>query len=137
MHAVDRIAWKAFEEAVREHGLGASPAFLGRLEDRLHCAGKISVLRQLPRSPKQHGDKAVMAASMHAARIGQGIGETRLLGQREGVHVGAQADSSSAGGAPARSLPLDEFSSLENAIDTRLSFRPFVNMFGFHSFKRR
>jgi hypothetical protein len=94
MHAVDRIAWKALEEAVREHSLGASPAFFGGLEDQVYCASEIFVLGQLPCSPKQHCGVAIMAASMHAARIHRCIGETRLLGQREGVHVGAQADSS-------------------------------------------
>lgn len=68
MHAVNCIAWKALEEAVREHG-SAAPTFLGGLEDQVPCAGEISVLGQLPSGPKQHGRMAVMAASMHAARI--------------------------------------------------------------------
>jgi hypothetical protein len=74
MHAVDRIAWKAFEEAVREHGLGASRPFSAGWKIGCTVPGKISVLRQLSCSPKQHGGTAVMAASMHAARIGRGIG---------------------------------------------------------------
>jgi hypothetical protein len=46
----------------------------------------------MPGGPQQHGGVAVMAAGMHGARGGRGIGCPGSLLDRQRVHVGAQHD---------------------------------------------
>jgi len=92
MQPVDRIAGEAFEQPVGEHGVGAAAALLRRLEDHDRGAGEIRVLGEIARRAEQHRGVAVMAAGMHLARIGRGIGQPGQLLQRQAVHVGAQAD---------------------------------------------
>ena len=96
VEAVDLVAGKALEQPVGDHRAGAAQALLGRLEDEQGRAVEVAGLGEVARRAEQHGGVAVMAAGVHLARHRRAIGQVGLLLDRQGVHVGAQAD------APAR-----------------------------------
>ena len=92
MHAVDRVAGKALEQIVLQHGQRAADAFLAGLEDEVHRAVEVARLRQVARGAEQHRGVAVMAAGVHLAVVAAAIREVVGLVDRQRVHVGAQAD---------------------------------------------
>ncbi|KMO22136.1 hypothetical protein QR78_07570 [Methylobacterium indicum] len=93
MQSIDSITWKALEQAIFQHGARAAATFLGGLKYKLNCAVELRMLRQIASGAKQHGDMPIMAAGVHDASDLGGVGETCLLMDRQGVHVGAQTDS--------------------------------------------
>ena len=69
VHAVDGIHGKLAEQAVCYHFARAGAAFFGRLEDQVHGAVEMAVLRQVMGGTEQHGRVAVVAAGVHLARV--------------------------------------------------------------------
>ncbi|CFW40320.1 Uncharacterised protein [Bordetella pertussis] len=96
VQGVDRVAGKRIEEPVVDHRLGAAAPFLRRLEDQYGRAIEIAGLRKILRRPDQHRRVAVMAATMHQARFRRFVPEIVVLGHRQRVHVGTQADHAAA-----------------------------------------
>ena len=92
VHGEDRFAGEALKQAVFHHLQRAAAAFFGRLEDQVQRAVEVAVLRQVVRGGQQHGGVAVVAAGVHHAVFAAGPGGAGGLGDRQGVHVGAQAD---------------------------------------------
>jgi len=94
---VELVAGKALEQAFRDHPARTAEPFLGGLEDQ-HCrAGEVARRREIAGGAEQDRGMAVMAAGMHLAGIARGIGQVRGLGDRQRIHVGAQADAALAG----------------------------------------
>ena len=102
MQPVDRVARETIEQPIRQHGERAASAFLGGLEDQVQGAAEIGVLGEVPSGTEQHCGVAVVAAGMHLAGNGRGVGRAGLFVDRQGIHVGAQPD-----GALARTPPDD------------------------------
>ncbi len=69
--AEHRIDGEAVEEPVRDHCLGASAAFLSRLEDEHHGAIEFAVLGQMLGRAEQHRGVSVVAARMHTPGMGR------------------------------------------------------------------
>ena len=92
VHAEHRLAGEELQEAVVEHALGAGQAFFGRLEHQVQVAVEAARRGQVARRGQQHRGVAVVAAGVHLA---EHLARPRLaagLGDRQRVHVGAQAD---------------------------------------------
>ena len=68
---------KTLEQAVGQHPFGAAAGadFLGGLEDQVHGAAEAARASQLARRAQQYGGVAVVAAGVHAARVGAGVGQ--------------------------------------------------------------
>ncbi|KAG1443314.1 hypothetical protein G6F57_018139 [Rhizopus arrhizus] len=98
VHAEHRFHWETLEQAVVDHALGAATAFFGGLEDHVHDAREIAVLRQVLRRGQQHGGVAVMATAVHLAVVARPVVELVFFLHGQGVHVGAQPQ-------PARTRP--------------------------------
>ena len=92
VHAEHRLAGEQLEEAVLEHAPRAGLAFFGRLEHQVQVAVEIARRRQVARRRQQHRGVAVVAAGVHRAQHLAGPGLAAGLGDRQRVHVGAQAD---------------------------------------------
>ncbi len=88
-HGVDR---EALEQPVLDHHRRAAFGLLGRLEDEGHAAVEIRVGGQPARGAEQHRRVAVVAAGVHLPGVPRMVGELVHLDQRQGIHVGAQAD---------------------------------------------
>ena len=91
-HALGR---EALEQALVEHPLAAAVAaadLLGRLKDQVDGAVEAAGLGQVPGRAEQHGGVAVMAAGVHRAGVDRRPGQAGCLLDRQGVHIGAQAD---------------------------------------------
>jgi len=82
---------KQLEEAVLHHLQGAAQAFLGRLEDQVQGAVEGAGLGQAAGGGEQGGGVAVVTAGVHASRVLAGVVEAGALQDRQGVHVGADA----------------------------------------------
>lgn len=84
----------AIEYARADHELGALAVFLAGLENDANLAVDVigHVAQNLQRA-EHHGDMAVVAAGMHAALVDAGELLAGLLGDRQGVDVGAQQDA--------------------------------------------
>jgi hypothetical protein len=96
VHAEHRVAREALEQAVVDHLLRAGAAFLGRLEDEIDGAVERLDLRQVLGRTQQHRGVAIMAARVHLAGVGGGVGKGVGLLDRQRIHVGAQADAAAA-----------------------------------------
>ena len=95
VHAEHGFHGELLEQAFLDHLARAAAAFLGRLEDQVHRAVEVAVLRKMQRRGQQHGRVAVVAAGVHLALVFAGVGEGVELGHGQRVHVGAQANRSS------------------------------------------
>ena len=84
------------EQAVLHHLARAAAAFFGRLEDQVDRAVVVAVLREMLGGGEQHRRVAVVAARVHLAGARAAVREGVLLGDRQRVHVGAQADGARA-----------------------------------------
>ena len=80
------------EQAVLDHLARAAAAFFGRLEDQVDGAVVVAVLREVLGGGQQHRGVAVVAAGVHLAGVRALVREGVVLGDRQRVHVGAQAD---------------------------------------------
>ena len=85
-----------------DHDLAPAAVFFGWLEQQRHAPGKAARFAQVFRGAQQHGDMAVMAAGMHLAGQGGTVVCAGDLINRQGIHIGAQAN----GGT--RPLPVDD-----------------------------
>ena len=84
----------AVEHARADHELGALAVFLAGLEDDADFAVDVvgHMAQDLQRA-EHHGDVAVVAAGVHAAFVDAGELLAGLLGDGQGVDVGAQQDA--------------------------------------------
>ena len=96
VQGVDRIAREAIEQALLDHHARAALAFLGRLEDEMHGAVEAPCARELLRRAEQHRGVAVVPAGVMHARVAARVWRAPELGDRQRVHVGAQADAARA-----------------------------------------
>ena len=92
MHAENRVAREAVEEAVGDHRRTAAEPLFGRLKDQVHGAVEIAGLGEIARRAEQHRRVPVMAAGMHPPVILRAIGEVGRFLDRQAIHVGAQPD---------------------------------------------
>ena len=69
VHAEHRVHRELLEQAVLDHLARAAAAFFGRLEDQVHGAVEIAVLRQVLGRAQQHRGMAVVAAGVHLAGV--------------------------------------------------------------------
>ena len=81
----------AIQCATLYHVLGPALALLRWLEEQAHgaCQLRLSGLEQ-PRRAQQHRHVGVVAAGVHEARAGRGIGQPSVLLDGQAIHVGAQ-----------------------------------------------
>ncbi|CAJ0703161.1 hypothetical protein LMG18102_03900 [Ralstonia mannitolilytica] len=93
MHAEDCVAGEAFEQAVLDHFACAATAFFGWLEDQVNRPAEVAVFRQVMRGAQEHGRVAIVSTRVHFPFMPGAMFELVRLGQRQGVHVGAQADA--------------------------------------------
>ena len=93
MEPVDLVAGEALEEPVGEHRAGAAEPLLGRLEDEHRGAVEGPRLGEVARRAEQHRGVPVMAAGVHLAGLGRGVGKPGRLLDRQRVHVGAKPDA--------------------------------------------
>ena len=100
VQAKNRVARKAFEQTIGNHLLRTAvlARLFGRLKHQVHRALELPCFGQLLRGPHQHGRVAIVAAGVHGACMGTGIGPAGFFLNGQGVHVGAQ------GNAPARTV---------------------------------
>ena len=84
----------AVEDTRADHELGALAVFLAGLEDDADFAVDVvgHMAQDLQRA-EHHGDMAVVAAGVHAALVDAGELFAGLLGDGQGVDVGAQQDA--------------------------------------------
>ena len=99
VHAEHRLHREALEEAVGDHRRRAALALLGGLEDQVDRAVEVAPRGERLGRAEQHGGVAVVAAGVHAAVHGRFVRELVALGDRQRVHVGAQADRAQAAAA--------------------------------------
>ena len=92
VRAEDRLHRESLEQAVLDHFARAAAAFLGWLEDEVDRAVEVAVARQVLRGGEQHGRVAVVTAGVHPAGVLARVGEAVVLGHRQRIDVGAQAD---------------------------------------------
>ena len=92
VHAVDGLHGELLEQTITNHLARTAAALFCRLEDEVHRAVKVLVLGEVLRRSQQHGHMAVVAASVHLARVLAGVGELVELLHGQRVHVRAQAN---------------------------------------------
>ena len=92
VHPEHLLDAEALHQAVLHHLPPAAAALLGRLEDHHRVAGEIACLSQIARGAKQHGHMAVMTTGMHLPGHRRLVGDVGRLKDRQGIHIGAQAD---------------------------------------------
>ena len=81
------------EEPLVEHVLRAAVALLAGLEHEEHPTRQLRPsIDEQPRRAQQHRDVGVVAAGVHRPVDLGGEVEPSVLGQRQGVHVGAEED---------------------------------------------
>ncbi|MDF2797904.1 MAG: hypothetical protein K0R85_648 [Devosia sp.] len=97
VHAVDFVDAEALENAVLDHFAPAGAAFFGRLEDQGDSPIEVAGFSEILGCAQQHGCVTIMAAGMHAARHRTGVRLARAFGDRQGIHIRAQAQGAPAG----------------------------------------
>ena len=84
----------AVEDAGVDQPLAAAAALLGGLEQELHADRQVGQpLLHDGRGREQCGRVAVVAAGVHPAGVGAGVGEAGPLLDRQGVDVGPEGDA--------------------------------------------
>ena len=91
VHSVDLVDAEALDHAVVNHFATAPAAFFGGLEDDRDGSIEVPRLCKVFRGAKKHRGVPVMSAGMHHAWRFRRICQPRLLMDRQGIHVGAQA----------------------------------------------
>lgn len=99
VQAVDAVDREAVEESVVDHGPGASAGLFAGLEDRAHGAVEAALFGEDGGRSEPHGQVPVVAAGVHGSRMDGGVRHATVLGDRQAVELGPQADGS--GGRPA------------------------------------
>jgi hypothetical protein len=90
--SVDLLDVPAVHQPVVHHRLAAGTAFLGGLEDDHRRAVEVARLAEILGGAQQHRRMPIVAAGVHAPGSLGGVGQPRVLGHGQGVHIGAQAD---------------------------------------------
>ena len=93
VHGENLVAGEALEEAVLDHLACATAELLGGLKDEVQRALPVFILSEGDSGTEQHGGVAVVTAAMHLSRRARTVGKLVLFGQRQRVHVGAQAEA--------------------------------------------
>ena len=93
VHAKHGVTRKLREQAVFHHLFGAAQAFFSRLKNQVNGAGKRGFLGDVFGRSQQHGGVSVVAAGVHDAGVAAGVRQARGFVDRQGVHVGADADA--------------------------------------------
>ncbi len=96
VHGKDGLHRKAVKQPVFHHHAGTGKTFFARLEHQHGGAVEVARFREVARGANQHGGVAVVAATVHEALLARLPGEVVVLGQRQGIHVGTQADGPTA-----------------------------------------
>ena len=99
VHGVDGFDRETVEQAGVDHAGAAALVFLRRLEHEMDGAVEVGLFAQQLRGAEQGGGVAIVAAGMHDAGVLRGVGLAGVLGDRQGVEFGAQADGAVAGAA--------------------------------------
>jgi hypothetical protein len=87
----DRVDLRLVEHARRDHRLGATRPFFRRLKEQHHGAGHgRTPARQHARCAEQHRGVGVVPARVHLSGDLARARFTRLLDDRQRVHIGAQ-----------------------------------------------
>ena len=105
MHAKHRLHGELVKQAVLDHLARAATTLFGRLKDQVNRAVEITVFGQVLGGCQQHGGVAVVAAGVHLARRGAGVGELVELLHGQRVHVSTQPDAATASATVA---PVDD-----------------------------
>lgn len=92
VHGEHRIAGEALKQAVFDHHSGAAAAFFRWLKDQVQGAAEVRLPRQIARRRQQHGGVPVVAAGVHHPGMGAGVRQAGCFGNRQGVHIGADAE---------------------------------------------
>ena len=93
VHAIDLFDPPTVHHAVLDHFIAAAAALFGGLEDQHTAAIEIAGLGQILRGPQQHRRMTVVAAGVHLARHGRGMGQACGLHDRQRIHISAQPHS--------------------------------------------
>ena len=101
MQAINLLDGETLDEAFLHHLAGAAAALLGGLKYEDRSAVKVARLGQVASRAEQHGGVAVMAAGVHLPGSLRPVGHIARLLDRQGVHVGPEADHPAGGDAPA------------------------------------
>ena len=89
---VNGIHREALKQPLLYHFPRAAQVLLGGLENKVHGTAKAAGLRQMRRCRQQNRAMTIMAAGVHHARIARFIADIALLGDRQRVHIGPQAN---------------------------------------------
>ena len=102
VHGVDRLDGEAVEQAGVDHARAAALVFLRGLEHEMHGAVEVGLLAQQLGGAEQGSGVAIVATGVHDAGIAGGVRLAGVLGDRQRVEFGAQADGAVAGAAAQR-----------------------------------
>ena len=91
VHSEDAIARELLEQAIVDHGLGATNPLLGRLEDEIDLTVEVARGGQILGGAQQDGGVAIVTACVHLAIVDRSVGERIRLDDGQRVHVCAQA----------------------------------------------
>ena len=94
-----RIHRKLLEQSILDHHRRAAFRLLGRLENEIDGTVKINAFQMFSHitcGTEQDGAVAVMAAGVHLPRLPRAMWKFVFFMQRQGVHVGTQADGACA-----------------------------------------
>ena len=92
MGAEDYVHREQIEQPVVDHLARAAAAFLGGLKDEVDGTVEIAMGGQVSGGGQQHGGVTVVAAGVHSAAVHARVREGVVLGHRQCVDVGAQAN---------------------------------------------
>src|SRR6266850_4580380 len=92
VHAEYGVAWEAVEHPLLDHSLGAAEPLFRRLENEIYRSVEIARIGEIAGGAEQHRGVAVVAAGVHPPVMTRTIVEAVGLMDRQGVHIGPQAD---------------------------------------------
>ena len=93
VHGEDGVAGEALEQPLFDHARAAVQHLFRRLENQVQRAVEIARLRQVACRAEQHRGVAVVAAGVHAVGHAAAPGFAVVFLDRQGVHIGAQAEA--------------------------------------------
>jgi len=92
VHAENGPDAEALHQAIIYHFAAAATALLRRLKDDSNRAAEIPCRSQVLGRAQQHGHVAVMPAGVHLPWNGRPVWQIGLFLDRQGVHVGTEAN---------------------------------------------
>ena len=93
MQRVDGVHREALEQPLFHHFARAAEVLFRRLENKVDGAAELTGLRQMGGGRQQHRGVAIVAAGVHDPGAARTVADAPQLGDRQGVHIGAQADN--------------------------------------------